>query len=152
MWWIYFDLADTSVLGRAVLGLVYLYGHFPLLAGVAAFGAGTKLAITHAGASGLGAGIRWALAGGIAAFSLSLALLHLGAEWTSPRDPTFLGRIALGAAAITLAIAGGGIASVAFVALVTAGVLGQLLLEAFTFPTGAASIYQAPKLAEQSLG
>ena len=48
LWWIYFDLADTSVVGRGALGLVYTYGHLPLLAGVAAFGAGTKLAITGA--------------------------------------------------------------------------------------------------------
>jgi low temperature requirement protein LtrA len=44
LWWIYFDLADTSVVGRGALGLVFVYCHFPLLAGVAAFGAGTKLA------------------------------------------------------------------------------------------------------------
>jgi len=33
LWWIYFDLADTSVVGRGVLGLIFVYGHFPLLAG-----------------------------------------------------------------------------------------------------------------------
>ncbi len=148
LWWIYFDLADTSVLGRGVLGLVYLYGHFPLLAGVAAFGAGTKLAITHAADPGLGAGIRWALAGGLAAFALSLALLHLGAEWTSPRDPTFISRIVLAVVAIVLAAAGGRIAPVAFVVLVAAAVLGQLLVEAFTEPVGAASVWEPPKPSE----
>ncbi len=146
LWWIYFDLADTSVLGRGVLGIVYLYGHFPLLAGVAAFGAGTKLAITHAADPELAAGTRWALAGGIAAFALALALFHIGAEWTSPRDPTFQGRIALAGLAVALAAIGGGIAPVAFVALLAALVLGQLLLEAFTFPTGAASVWVPPEL------
>src|SRR6266849_9143793 len=48
LWWIYFDLADTSVVGRGLLGLVFVYAHFPLLAGVAALGAGTKVAITQA--------------------------------------------------------------------------------------------------------
>jgi low temperature requirement protein LtrA len=142
LWWIYFDLADTSVVGRGALGLVYVYCHFPLLAGVAAFGAGTKLAIMHAAQAGLGAGARWALAGGTGAFALSLALLHLGAEWTSPRDRTFLGRIGLAALAITLAAIGGGIAPLAFVGLVTAAVLGQLLLEAVTPRTGAATVYE----------
>jgi Bacterial low temperature requirement A protein (LtrA) len=33
LWWIYFDLADTSVLGRGVLGIVYLYGHSRCLRG-----------------------------------------------------------------------------------------------------------------------
>jgi low temperature requirement protein LtrA len=142
LWWIYFDLADTSVLGRGLLGLIYLDGHLPLLAGVAAFGAGTRLAITEAAAPGLAAGVRWALAGGIAAFALSLALFHIGAEWTSPRDPTFVGRILLAALAITLAAAGGGIAPPAFVVLIAAAVLAQLLVEAFTEPRGAASIWE----------
>jgi low temperature requirement protein LtrA len=145
LWWIYFDLADTSVLGRGTLGLTYLYGHFPLLAGVAAFGAGTKLAITHAAQAGLDAGVRWALAGGVAAFALSLALFYIGAEWTSPRDRTFLGRVALAALLITLAAAGAGVAPLAFVALVAAAVLGQLILEAFTYPLGAASVWEPPE-------
>jgi low temperature requirement protein LtrA len=150
LWWIYFDLADTSVLGRGSLGLIYIYGHFPLLAGVAAFGAGTKLAITRAAHPGLPAGDRWALAGGIAAFALALALMHLGAEWTTSRDPTFIGRLALAGLAIILAAIGAGIAPVAFVALLAAAVLGQLLLEAFTFPTGAATIWEPPELTEES--
>jgi low temperature requirement protein LtrA len=29
MWWIYFDLADTSVVGRGALGLIFVYAHFP---------------------------------------------------------------------------------------------------------------------------
>jgi low temperature requirement protein LtrA len=149
MWWIYFDLADTSVLGRGVLGLVYLYGHFPLLAGVAAFGAGTKLAITEASQAGLPAGTRWVLAGGIAAFALALALFHIGAEWTSLRDPTFIGRLVLAALAVLLAALGGGIAPIVFVAILAAAAIGQLLLEAFTFPQGAASVWQPPRLTEQ---
>jgi low temperature requirement protein LtrA len=142
LWWIYFDLADTSVLGRGVLGLVYLYAHFPLFAGLAAYGAGTKLAITHADDAALEAGARWAQAGGIAAFALALAMLHMGAEWTSPRDRTFIGRLVLAALMIALAAAGGAISPLAFVALLAAAVLGQLLVEAFTFPTGAASVYE----------
>jgi low temperature requirement protein LtrA len=144
LWWLYFDLADTSVVGRGVLGLVFVYGHFPLLAGVAAFGEGTRLAITEAAQPALGAGVRWALAGGVAAFALSLAVLHIGAEWTSPRDPIFLGRIGLAAFALTLAAAGSDIAPVAFVVLVAGAVLAQLLLEAFTFPAGAASVWDPP--------
>jgi low temperature requirement protein LtrA len=140
LWWIYFDLADTSVVGRGVLGLIFVYGHFPLLAGVAAFGEGTKLAITEAAQPGLGAGTRWALAGGIGAFALSLAALHIGAEWTSMRDRTFLGRIGLAALTLTLAAAGGQIRPVGFVGVVATAVLGQLLLEAFTVRGGAATI------------
>ena len=140
VWWIYFDLADTSVVGRGTFGLVFLYGHFPLLAGIAAFSAGTTLAVTHADQAALEAGARWALAGGLAAFALSLAVLHLGAEWTSMRDRTFLGRLVLVAVLVALAAFGAAISPLLFVLLVTGAVLGQLLLEAFTFPTGAASV------------
>ncbi len=143
LWWIYFDLADTSVVGRGALGLIFVYGHFPLLAGVAAFGEGTKLAITGAAQPGLGAGVRWALAGGIGAFALSLAVLHIGAEWTSMRDRTFLGRIALTLLMLSLAAAGGRVPPVAFVAAAAVSVLAQLLLEAFTTKAGAATIVPA---------
>jgi low temperature requirement protein LtrA len=139
LWWIYFDLADTSVVGRGVLGLIFVYAHFPLLAGVAAFGAGTRLAITQAAGPGLAAGTRWALAGGIGAFALSLAVLHLGAEWTTLRDRAFLGRLGLATVVLILAAAGGWIAPLAFVGLVAAAVLAQLLLEAFTVRTTARS-------------
>jgi low temperature requirement protein LtrA len=147
LWWIYFDLADTSVIGRGMFGLVYMYAHFPLFAGVAAFGAGTELAITHAADPGLEAGARWAVAGGIAAFALSLSLVHLGAEWTSARDPTFLGRLALSAVAIALAALGGAIVPIGFIAILATAVLAQLLLEAFTFPEGAASVWEPPTAA-----
>jgi low temperature requirement protein LtrA len=142
LWWIYFDLADTSVVGRGVLGLVYVYSHFPLLVGVTAFGVGAKLAITEAGHPGLSAGARWALAGGIGAFAIALAVVHLGAEWTSTRDRTFIGRILLAALAITLAAAGGAIAPLAFAALLALAVFAQLMLEAFTPRVGAASVVE----------
>jgi low temperature requirement protein LtrA len=144
LWWIYFDLADTSVVGRGALGLIFVYVHFTLLAGVAAFGEGTKLAVMHAAQPGLGAGARWALAGGVGSFAVSLAVLHIGAEWTSLRDRTFLERIWLAALALTLAAAGGAIAPLGFVGLLVAAVLAQLLLEAFTARAGAATIVQPP--------
>ena len=152
LWWIYFDLADTSVVGRGALGLVFVYGHFPLYPGIAAFAAGTTLAITHADDAGLEAGARWALAGGLGAFVVALALLHLGAEWTSTKDRTFLSRLALVGLLVLLGAFGGALSPVFFSLLLTAGLLGQLLLEAFTFPTGAASVLEAQQPALESGG
>jgi low temperature requirement protein LtrA len=152
MWWIYFDVADTSVIGRGTLGLIYLYGHFLLFPGVAAFAAGTTLAVTHANQGALEAGARWAIAGGLAAFVLSLSVIHLGAEWTSTRDRTFVGRLVLIALLITLAAVGGAIGPLAFVLIATTAIVGQLLLEAFTFPTGAASILEPPEAAPEATG
>jgi low temperature requirement protein LtrA len=138
------------VVGRGTLGLVFIYGHFPLFPGVAAFAAGTTIAITRADQAGLDAGAHWALGGGIAAFALALALIHLGAEWTSMRDRAFLGRLVLIVLLMTLAAAGGGIDPLAFVGVMTIAVFGQLMLEAFTFPTGAASILEPPEPAAES--
>jgi low temperature requirement protein LtrA len=145
LWWIYFDLADTSVVGRGALGLIFVYAHFTLLAGVAAFGAGTRLAIVDAATPALAAGARWAMAGGIGAVALSLAVIHIGAEWTSPRNRTFIGRLGLAGLAIALAAAGGAIPPLAFAGLIAVAVLGQLLLEAATPRTGAASVVANPE-------
>jgi low temperature requirement protein LtrA len=142
LWWIYFDLVDTSVVGRGLLGLVYVYSHFPLLAGVSAVGVGTELAISEASHSSLSAAARWASAGGIAAFALSLAVLHLGAEWTSMRDRTFIGRIVLVAVGLSLAAEGGALPPLVFTGVLAAAVLGQLILEAFTPVAGAASVVE----------
>jgi low temperature requirement protein LtrA len=149
LWWVYFDLADTSVIGRGVMGLVFVDAHFPLLAGVAAFGEGTRLAIVGAAHSSLGAGARWALAGGLGVFALSLATLHLGAEWTSPRDRTFVSRIWFAVLALVLAGLGGGLPPVVFVLLLAVAVLGQLMIEAFSFKAGAASVWAPPDTAAE---
>jgi low temperature requirement protein LtrA len=141
LWWIYFDLADTSVVGRGALGLVFVYSHFPLLAGVTAFGVGTRLAIAAASNGGLAPGTRWAMAGGVGAFALSLAVIHIGAEWTSMSDRSFVARICVVVFMLALAAGGGGLEPLAFVAIVAAVLLAQLLLEAFTVPAGAATIY-----------
>ncbi len=141
LWWIYFDLADTSVVGRGVLGLVYVYAHIPLLGGVAALAAGTKIAITHADASTLEAGARWAMCGGLACYLLSLAVLHLSAEWTKPRERAFLGRLTVSGALIVLAAAGAGLAPIVFVTILAAMLLAQLVLELLTPAVGAASVF-----------
>ena len=141
LWWIYFDLADTSVVGRGLFGLVFVYAHFLLLAGVAAVGAGMKIAITDADAPSLGAGARWAISGGLAVFLLSLALLHIAAEWTSLRDRAFIGRLACACVVIVLAAAGAGLAPVVFVAILAALLVAQLVLELVTYPLGASSVW-----------
>jgi hypothetical protein len=74
-------------------------------------------------------------------------VLHIGAEWTSLRDRTFLGRLCLTTFAVTLAAAANGIAPPAFVALIAAAVLAQLLLEAVAVRDGAASAWEPPTIA-----
>jgi low temperature requirement protein LtrA len=145
LWWIYFELADTSVVGRGVLGLIYVYGHFPLLVGVAAFGVGTRFAVTEATRPSLAAGPRWALGGGVGALALSLALFHIGAEWTSTRDRAFVGRILLAALGMSLAGVGQTIPPLSFVAVLAVAVVGQLMLEATARQEGAATIIESSR-------
>ena len=46
LWWLYFDYVDSSIVKRTITaGQIYLYAHLPLLIGLAALGAGVKLAI-----------------------------------------------------------------------------------------------------------
>jgi low temperature requirement protein LtrA len=141
LWWIYFDLADTSVVGRGMLGLVYVYAHIPLLGGVAAFAAGTKIAITHADASSLSAGPRWAMCGGLACYLLSLATLHLSAQWTTPRERAFIGRLVASGVLLVLAAAGGALTPVSFMLLLAATLIAQLVLELLSPAVGAASVW-----------
>ena len=47
-------------------------------------------------------------------WGVALALFHLGAEWTSPRDRTFISRLLLAGVAIAPAAAGAGISPVVF--------------------------------------
>src|SRR5262249_47032662 len=94
------------------------------------------------GQPSLSAGARWAMAGGIGAFALSLAAIHLGAEWTSLRDRTFLGRMCLAAFAFAVAAAGDTLVPLVFVGLLSADLLAQLLLEAFTPRAGAATVVE----------
>ena len=131
-------------MGRGALGLVFVYAHFPLLAGVAAVGAGTKIAITHADAASLGAGARWAIGGGLACYLLALALLHIAAEWSSFRDRAFVGRLVCSALAVGLAGGGAVLSPVVFVAILAVAVVLQLVLELATYPVGAASVWTPP--------
>jgi low temperature requirement protein LtrA len=142
LWWIYFDFADTSVIGRGVMGLVYVYGHVPLLIGVATVGVGTKLAIHDAAEGHLTAGTRWALCAGLAAYLLALGIFHLSAEWSSSRDPILLARLAVAAAALVLAALGGPLSPLLFMGLLTCAIVALLVLEASSFPEGAASVYE----------
>jgi hypothetical protein len=61
------------------------------------------------------------------------------------RDRTFLSRLALAALAFELAAAGGRMPPFAFVGLIAAAVLGQLLLEAATLRAEAGSVVGAAR-------
>jgi len=71
-------------------------------------------------------------------------VIHLAAEWTSPRERTFIGRVAVAVLAVVCAAAGSGLEPVTFVALLAAVLVAQLILELRTEPEGAASVWTPP--------
>ena len=78
LWWIYFDYVDSSVVRRTIgAGQTYLYAHLPLLTGLAALGAGIKLAINATEETGLTNEVSWIIAVGVALFMASVAVMHL---------------------------------------------------------------------------
>jgi hypothetical protein len=87
------------------------------------------------------------MAGGIACYLLSLAVLHIAAEWTSTRDRAFLGRLVCSGLLLVLAAAGGAMRPIVFVGLIAALLVAQLVLELLTFPEGAASVVPPPAAA-----
>jgi low temperature requirement protein LtrA len=78
IWWFHFDYATSDPLTRSYVGRqIYIFGHFPGVAGLTAMAAGSLLAIEHAADDHLAAGARWALGGGLAAYLLAAVGIRL---------------------------------------------------------------------------
>ncbi len=105
MWWIYFDFQSGSIPRRGLWAFVSSYGHVPLWMALAAFGAGTRLAIEDAGGLADLAGERWALAGSATAFLIVIGAFHLA---SARPEHAAIGLLRLGCAALLTALAAAG--------------------------------------------
>jgi low temperature requirement protein LtrA len=78
MWWVYFDRPADRLLPSARTAFIWGYGHLPVIASVAALGAGLAVAVDGAvGKSELGPGATGAaVAIPVAVFLLSMSLLY----------------------------------------------------------------------------
>jgi low temperature requirement protein LtrA len=78
LWWIYFDFLDEeTVSARGIVsGLTFTYMHYFVVAGLAALGAGVKLAVLDAGGEHY-AGTAWILCAGLALTMVGLAAIQL---------------------------------------------------------------------------
>ncbi|MGB3640220.1 MAG: low temperature requirement protein A [Rivularia sp. (in: cyanobacteria)] len=81
LWWIYFENVSGSILNANVnkkVGLiqVWLYGHLPLVIGLATTGVGVEQVIMSDANQALPTPQRWLICGGVALCLLSLSILH----------------------------------------------------------------------------
>jgi low temperature requirement protein LtrA len=106
IWWVYFDFFDAgAVLGRGIMrGLVYTYGHFPLVAGIAVTGVGTKLAIQDAAGNAHAGGTGWVICVGVAVCMLALGAIHWVGEGGRTDADLWLRLAAAGGAGVLAAL------------------------------------------------
>ncbi len=81
LWWVYFENVSGSILSANVdrkVGLiqVWLYGHLPLVIGLATTGVGVEKVIMSDVSKALPTPHRWLICGGVALCLLSLSILH----------------------------------------------------------------------------
>jgi low temperature requirement protein LtrA len=97
LWWIYFDFLDEGALtARGIFGgLTYTYMNYYVVVGLAALGAGVKLAVLGV------AGASWVLSAGLALTMLGLGVIQLVAG-TVVVDTDVVLRFATGAFALIL--------------------------------------------------
>jgi low temperature requirement protein LtrA len=129
LWWVYFDLLDLGAIrGSWRATQLYFYGHLPLLIALTGIGAGTKLAIASATASGLGASARAMILGGTAIALAEMATIELAGDGTL-RTRGVVARLTAASALILLALVGAGIAPVVMLGLVAAILIAELISE-----------------------
>ena len=130
VWWLYFEFVKASSLSRDHLlpSFVWGYGHLLIFAGIAAAASGVELAVhatvEHHATTGPE---RVALCGGLAAYLVAVAAIHLVTvnRW----DAVLGGRLAAAALLAVLAAAGGGLDPRLLMGLVVATVLAVTLSE-----------------------
>jgi low temperature requirement protein LtrA len=128
VWWLYFDFLDESTVSRGILrGLVFTYGHFPIVVGIASMGVGVKLAIL-ASAGGRYDDTGWVFAMGVAVCMAGLALVQLA---TPPAlfDAEVRFSLSTAALAALLALAGGRLEPLLVLLMLAIALLAQVTWE-----------------------
>lgn len=142
LWWIYFENIDGSSMrsagatGRFSIYNVWLYGHLPLVIGLAATGVGVEHVVSSEAGVAMPDAVRWLLCGSIALCLLSLGILHRTGVIFKCKVRTKY-RIGAATVVLVLAIAGIGWPPVAVIGLVAIVCATQVVQD----------LYQSGKLA-----
>jgi low temperature requirement protein LtrA len=132
LWWIYFDYVDSSIVKRTIAaGQTYLYAHLPLLIGLAALGAGIKLAIGATEEAGLTDEVSWIIGGGVALFMAAVAVIHL-VTTRAGRDVDLWLRLGTAALALGLGALGPELGVVPLLGILAAALVLQVVVELAT--------------------
>jgi low temperature requirement protein LtrA len=143
LWWIYFENVDGSTLRSAAAASqiwmfqIWLYGHLPLVIGLAGTGVGVEHVIHSPPGEALSTPERWLLCGSVALCLVSLSLLHrTGVIFRCKVRSKY--RLAATVALLVLAIVGTGLSPllvVSFVALICATQVVQDLYQGHPTPS-----------------
>jgi low temperature requirement protein LtrA len=128
LWWIYFDFLDEqAITARGIFGgLTFTYMHYFVVVGLAALGAGVKLAILAAGGNDRYDGTAWILCAGVAMTMAGLAIIQL-VSGTAYFDTDFFLR--LGTAALALLLVPFDLAPLTVLLLLAAVLVAQVAYE-----------------------
>jgi low temperature requirement protein LtrA len=138
LWWIYFDdVAGSRLKRKPAAVFIWLYGHLPLAMAITAVGVAAKKVLFFEPALAAPAGYRWLLSG-----ALGLALLATGIiDWVTERHQAELSdstrvtaRLASACFVLLLAPVGGYMPAGAFVGMVAAVMVAQVLFDLLTAP------------------
>lgn len=140
-WWLYFERFDERVIDWAIRtggdrwlevrqqGILHIYGHYLVHAGIVAAGVGVAVATESsiAGHSVPAAG-RLALGVGVASFLLGSTVCHVMAPASIGR-PVVLARTALAGLMLAVALVGGSLAPLVLIASVALGLVAEIAFE-----------------------
>jgi low temperature requirement protein LtrA len=128
LWWIYFDFLDEGALtSRGIFGgLTYTYMNYFVVAGLAALGAGVKLAVLAAGGDHHYDDTSWVLSAGLALAMVGLGVIQLVAG-TVVVDADVVLRFAT--AAVALALLPLGLSPLAVVSIFAVVLVAQVVFE-----------------------
>lgn len=138
LWWDYFLFAGQTVqrglLSSRTRGAfardVYSYGHLPVVVGIAAASVGAEEAIANIGSDHLQALMRWTLAGGVATYLLAafaMAAAIEAAEGGRRPSDGFVTIVTV-LVALGLAAAGGSLAPLVTVLVLTGALVGHVVV------------------------